>query len=194
MATTATTCAGQAWLALAEAVQPGQAAAITLAALGDAPVFDERSPAIDPDALRQLRDASLRDVSQLARLPPSALAQPAAKALAERLLVAAYHAGARLETTAPAPMGPGTDGVADALARLHHAQGFPLAALLQVHVLACHASASRIVEAEPALAALLALPAGTASRSDYLAFAQSVRARTAAGQPACLLHPAQAAS
>lgn len=186
--------AGQAWLALAEAVQPGQAAAITLAALGDAPVFDERSPAIDPDALRQLRDASLRDVSQLARLPAPALDDPAAKALGLRLLVATYHAGARLETTAPVPLGSGTDGAADALARLHQAQGFPLAALLQAHVLACHAPASRIGETEPALAALLALPAGTASRSDYLAFAQSVRARTAAGQPACLLHPAQAAS
>lgn len=186
--------AGQAWLALAEAVQPGQAAAITLAALSDAPVFDERSPVIDPDALRQLRDASLRGVSQLARLPAPALDDPAAKALGLRLLVATYHAGARLETTAPVPLGSGTDGAADALARLHQAQGFPLAALLQAHVLACHAPASRIGETEPALAALLALPAGTASRSDYLAFAQSVRARTAAGQPACLLHPAQAAS
>lgn len=177
---------GQAWLALAEALQPGQAAALTLAALGDAPVFDEHSPAIDPDALRKLRDASLRDLSQLARLPAPALAEPAAKALAERLLVAAYHTGTRLETTAPVPLGPGTDGAADALARLHQAQGFPLAALLQVHVLACHAPASRIGEAEPSLAALLALPAGTASRSYYLAFAQSARARSAAGQPACL--------
>ena len=178
--------AGQAWLALAEALQPGQAAAITVAALGDAPVFDEHSPAIDPDALRKLRDASLRDLSQLSRLPAPALAEPAAKALAERLLLAAFHAGARLETAAPVPLGPGTDGAADALAHLHQVQGFPLAALLQVHVLACHAPASRIGEAEPSLAALLALPAGTASRSYYLAFAQSARARSAAGQPACL--------
>ena len=185
---------GQAWLALAETLQPGQAAAITLTALGDAPVFDEHSPAIDPDALRKLRDASLRDVSQLARLSAAALAQPAANALGLRLLLATYHAGARLETTAPVPLGPGTDGAADALARLHRVQGDPLAALLQVQVLACHAPADRMAQATPSLDALLALPAGTASRSYYLAFAQFVRARIAAGQPPCLLHPAQAAN
>ena len=185
---------GQAWLALAETLQPGQAAAITLAALGDAPVFDEHSPAIDPAAQRKLRDASLRDVAQLARLSAPALAEPAAKALAQRLLVAAYHAGARLETTTPVALGPGTDGAAGALARLHQLQGFPLAALLQVQLLACHAPADRMAQAEPSLDALLALPVGTASRSYYLAFAQSVRARVTAGQPACLLHPAQAAN
>ena len=186
--------AGQAGLALAEALQPGQAAAITLAALGDAPVFDEHSPALDPHALRSLRDASLRDLSQLAWLPAPALAEPAAKALTQRLLLAAYHAGTRLETAAPVPLGPGTDGAADALAHLHQMQGFPLAALLQVQVLACHAPASRMGEATPALDALLALPASTASRSHYLAFAQAVRARITAGQPACLLHPLQAAN
>ena len=185
---------GQAWLALAETLQPGQAAAITLAALGDAPVFDEHSPPIDPDALRKLRDASLRDLSQLARLPAPALAQPAANALGLRLLLATYHAGARLETTAPVPLGPGTDGAADALVRLHRVQGDPLAALLQVQLLACHAPADRMAQATPSLDALLALPAGTASRSYYLAFAQFVRARVAAGQPPCLLHPAQAAN
>lgn len=165
-----------------------------MAALGDAPVFDEHSPAIDPDTSRRLRDASLRDVSQLARLPAPALAQPAAIALGLRLLQAAFHAGARLENTAPVPLGQGTDGVADALARLHRVQGDPVAALLHVQVLACHAPASRIGEAEPSLAALLALRDGTASRDVYLVFALSVRARIAAGQPPCLLHPAQASN
>lgn len=136
----------------------------------------------------------MRALSQLARLPPPALANPTAKALAQRLLLAAFHAGARLEITAPVPLGPGTDGAADALARLHQAQGFPLAALLHVQLLACHAPADRMGQAAPSLAALLALPASTASRSHYLAFAQAVRARSAAGQPACLLHPAQAAN
>lgn len=186
--------AGQAGLALAEALQPGQAAAITLAALDDAPAFDDRSPILDPDALHSLRDASLRALTQLARLPAPALAEPAATALAQRLLLAAYHAGTRLETTALVPLGPGTDGAADALARLYQVQGFPLAALLQVQVLACHAPASRIAQAGRPLDALLALPAGTASRSSYLAFAQAVRARIGAGQPACLLHPAQTAN
>ena len=127
------------------------------------------------------------------RLPAPALAEPAATALAQRLLLAAFHAGKRLETTAPVPLGPGTDGAADALARLHQVQGFPLAALLQVQVLACHAPPGRIAQAGLPLDALLALPVNTASRSAYLAFAQFVRARIAAGQPACLLHPAQAA-
>ena len=92
------------------------------------------------------------------------------------------------------PLGPGTDGAAEALARLHQVQGFPLAALLQVQVLACHAPASRMAQAESSLDALLALPVNTASRADYLDFARAVRARSAAGQPACLLPPAQAAN
>ena len=193
------------WLALADALQPGQADAITLATLAQAPQFDNAAP-MDRAVLAAVRDSHLRALVQLADRPGVAQGSAEANAIAKRLLLAVYHADSRLASQRtgsddavqlpyPAPLGPGTDPAFTALARLVRLQPqqLPLAALLHAHLMACHGPAAGQQDIGPSLAALMALPAGTPSRADYLAFAEAVQARLNQGQPLCLLVPAAGA-
>ncbi len=181
---------GRTWLSLADVLRPGQADETLLRTLAELPAFDDTARPAEPQVLRPLRDRYLRALAQLAALPDAQLAAAETQALGRRLLLAAYHSGARLERAdgAAAP-GAGTDAAPDALARLHRLQGWPLAALLQVHLLSCYGPPTRHAELAAPLAALLALPAATESRAAYVAFAQTVAQRLSAGRPPCLMDP-----
>lgn len=143
---------------------------------------------------------------QLTDRPDVTLGLTDVNAIAARLLLAIYNSGNRLDSppktasaNAPArplaPLGAGTEPAFAALARLVELEPntLPLAALLHAHLMACHGPAAGQPGIAPSLAALMALPAGTPSRADYLAFAEAVQARLNQGQPLCLLAPAAGA-
>ena len=169
-------------------------ASATVQALAQTPSLPDDGGVLSANTLKDLRDANLRALTLLADAPDAALLAtdgPSGTLLGHRLLAQAYRSGKALEQAAGRSQPPeSVDRHAAGLAGLYRRAGWPLAALLHLHLRSCYGSeAGQQADAlRPFIDSLSGLDRKQrVNREFYIPSARSYAERLDAGQDACLL-------